>query len=318
MTIIDGDIIYANESVEGYSLSQAVIAYNFVRNSYTFTNTDPVGVDKFTDSNGVNNTVDTGTSTALYNSTTLSYELTADGDASNDNEGTLPNPVTDIGSANQSRGMRIQIVNNCVIKSITKHASCTATRAKVLRDDGTLITSASFSGNTATFTITGQEMLKSGNYYRLECDNSGSNYTTMRYDTAAYPYNGTNFNYTHRSQDGTGTSTDYTYNITSVISQNATYNTGKTVETNEIISLAVAPKSILVYGHKTLPTNTSITVDVSDDGGTSFEITGQSLNSYIDTSTMAGTSLSLKFTLATSDTSVTPLLYGYSVIVTDR
>lgn len=66
-----------------------------------------------------------------------------------------------------------------------------------------------------------------------------------------------------------------------------------------------------------LPTNTSITVDVSDDGGSTFALTGKSLNTAIDTSTFTTGDLALKFNLATTDTSVTPKLYGYGVAITN-
>ena len=96
-----------------------------------------------------------------------------------------------------------------------------------------------------------------------------------------------------------------------------TYGSSSTVETNTIID-EVVPKSIVVYGKTDIPTGTSITVDVSDDGGSTFSITGKSLNTYIDTSSFSGSDLALKFNLATTDTSITPKLYGYGVAITDE
>lgn len=89
-----------------------------------------------------------------------------------------------------------------------------------------------------------------------------------------------------------------------------------TVETDSIIT-NIVPKSIVVFGETVLPTNTSITVDVSDDGGTTFGVTGVSLNNYIDTTSLSGSDLALKFNLSTTDGTVTPELYGYGVVITD-
>ena len=100
------------------------------------------------------------------------------------------------------------------------------------------------------------------------------------------------------------------------IGDGGTYASSSTVETNTIID-EVVPKSIVVYGKTDLPTDTSITVDVSDDGGSTWSLTDQELNTYIDTSTFTTGNLALKFNLATTDTSATPKLYGYSVCLTD-
>jgi len=96
-----------------------------------------------------------------------------------------------------------------------------------------------------------------------------------------------------------------------------TYPPSETVETNTIIN-EVVPDSIVVYGKTTLQTGTSITVDVSDDGGSTFGLTAQALNTAIDTSSFSTGDIALKFNLATTDTTVTPKLYGYGVAITDK
>ena len=57
--------------------------------------------------------------------------------------------------------------------------------------------------------------------------------------------------------------------------------------------------------------------DVSDDGGSTFGITAKSLNTVIDTTSFSTGNLALKFNLASTDTSVTPSLYGYGIVITD-
>ena len=90
------------------------------------------------------------------------------------------------------------------------------------------------------------------------------------------------------------------------------YSSSSTVETNTIID-EVVPDSIVVYGKKETPTSTNITVDVSQDGGATWDVTNQDFNTAIDTSSFTGSNLALKFNLSTTDTSVTPKLYGYGV-----
>jgi len=89
-----------------------------------------------------------------------------------------------------------------------------------------------------------------------------------------------------------------------------------TLETNTILS-DVVPQSMFVYGKADLPTNTNITVDISDDGGSTWAITNQPLDTAIDTSSLTGTDIRLRFNLSTTDNTVTPKLYGYAVAVTD-
>ena len=59
-----------------------------------------------------------------------------------------------------------------------------------------------------------------------------------------------------------------------------------------------------------------MTVDVSDNGGTSFGVTGGSTDAYIDTTSLStGTGVALKFNLTGTTTS--PKVYGYGVLVLD-
>ena len=93
------------------------------------------------------------------------------------------------------------------------------------------------------------------------------------------------------------------------------YSTSGAVYTNTILSNKI-PKSIVVYGKTDQPTNTDITVDVSQDGGSTWDITDQEINAYIDTSSFTTPNLALKFNLSTTDSSSTPKLYGYGVAIT--
>ena len=75
------------------------------------------------------------------------------------------------------------------------------------------------------------------------------------------------------------------------------------------------PNGLVIYASKLTPTNTSITVDISDDGGSTWEITGQSFDTPIDTTSLAGSNIALKFNLATTNEETTPILYGWSAVI---
>lgn len=79
-------------------------------------------------------------------------------------------------------GSRILTLIWGLLTKITKHSSCTATRALLLDDALNILATASFSGDDATFSYT---LLAGVNYYVM-ADNSGSNYTE-RYVAAGAP-----------------------------------------------------------------------------------------------------------------------------------
>jgi len=93
------------------------------------------------------------------------------------------------------------------------------------------------------------------------------------------------------------------------------YDALSIVKENSIFS--ITPKSMVVYANKVTPTDTGITMDISDDGGSTYAITGASFDEYIDTTGLSGTDISLKFNLTTTDEEVTPELLGWSAVITD-
>lgn len=120
-------------------------------------------------------------------------------------------------AANSLRGgYRIQAKGNYTITAINKHANCTATRCLIYTDAGVLITSAAFSGDVATFS----QSITNGTFYKIEADNSGSDYT-MKYrvgDTSTfYPVSGTNIDYI-AAVDNESVVADRAFNIVSVTS----------------------------------------------------------------------------------------------------
>jgi len=314
----DGNVLNAadlndtfDKGLDGYGTLMAQSAYQILQANDVFVNRDNLGTDEFVDSNGTNNTLDTGTTTAFYELVGDSYQCKGDGDEGDHTE----TGETTMGSSVEAAtywGYRIYVNHNCIIKSITKHADSNATTARIRNDNGDILVSASFSSATATFGFENQIVLKAGSYYKIVAG-GGAN---LRYNNGgvSYPKNGTNINFTAGWQSSDETSANSAYHIISVVTQNADYIEG-TVETNQIMDCGSAPASLVVYAHKTTPAGTSITVDVSDDGGTTWDITDKALNTAIDCTSLSGSSIALKFKLKTDGTD-TPLMYGYGVAIT--
>jgi hypothetical protein len=90
------------------------------------------------------------------------------------------------------------------------------------------------------------------------------------------------------------------------------YNSTDDVETNTLITLDGTEIGLIIFDKSEKPTDTSINVDVSDGTTT---LSAQSVRSYIDISSLSSGNLSLDFNLNTTDTTVTPSLYGYGLVI---
>lgn len=145
--------------------------------------------DTFSDADGYRNTVQTGTSTAVFSTNKYIRSNTAyltDGHGK-----TLPSS----GTHTLKFGFRIQATVSTSLVKITKGASCTATTAYIYDDANALIDSATFVGNDATFAS--PVSLTASSYYKIVVDSGGSNYTRIYLDSGiSYPYAGTRMSYT--------------------------------------------------------------------------------------------------------------------------
>ena len=80
MTISDGNIASADDVLESIGNLTSQLAYEEVKSDDTnWTNTDYLGADEFTDSNGSKNTVDTSASDAFYHTNSDYYILGSTG-----------------------------------------------------------------------------------------------------------------------------------------------------------------------------------------------------------------------------------------------
>lgn len=276
-------------------------------------NEDYLIADIFTDSDGVKNTISTGDSSARYNADDDLYTIEK---ASSSATGTT---TSDSNSLTQSG-------------TVANFFDDDENTYWGLTDSGDAGVNNTYAGKTFTSTLITNIYVKAyfdsnqngeltGNMYLQTYDGATwTNHTLLGSGTITttpisfddiIQINDTIQGYRVRiSTDGldSGTSHLHRYYEIGVV----TFNSTDDVETNTLITLDGNEKGIIVFDKSTKPTNTSITVDVSDGTTT---LAAQSVRSYIDISSLSSGNLSLDFNLNTTDTSATPSLYGYGLVI---
>lgn len=142
------------------------------------------------------------------------------------------------------RWCRIYANTNHAIKKVTRISTCTATRCRITTDWWTVLWTATFSWDVATFSPTVN--LTAWNYYKIMADNSGWSYTFSEY-ACTYPKNFTDFNLISRND----WNTFFIWNISSVEVEKLTYTSSNTkfiytlwnIIQNEILSKTSASYS---------------------------------------------------------------------------
>jgi len=124
--------------------------------------------------------------TATWNTTNQQLELNSE--ITYTALATLPSTIVN----NVKDGLKIHANFNCNLKTIIKHTGCTATKAYLYSTDGTLLSTTTFSGDTATFS-TSNNLYTATDYY-IVVDNNGSNYN-HKTGVATFPYINTYINF---------------------------------------------------------------------------------------------------------------------------
>ncbi len=204
--------------------------------------------------------------------TSGSFDL-SDGSSTGDGINDTTNAATEddeTGSASNSLGLYINPNEKCKLKSVSKRSSSTATRCRLFTSSGSLLNTASFSGNVATFTS--PTLLLSGIDYIIECDNSSSSYTYTKDNnnngahTYTYPIVGTCLDLIKASNNQADGSTGTIYNIASIITETATENpsinlpVNTTTKKTEIVSKgSLTNVDNIIIKQKLATTDTSVT-----------------------------------------------------------
>lgn len=254
--------------------------------SYTYASSDT-----FSDSNGYNNTIDTGNTTASFVGNryeALDVEI----------EETLTLGVN-VGEETQTAkfGSKLTVNRKCIITTASKQNNDTSTRWYLgTTNGGSEISSGTFPANI-------NQILEIGTYY-LTVDNQGSNYLRSRETSPSFPYTGTNI--TVSSNNDGSTTNQWVWQT--IKSKEITGVTNSQVQTNSK-TFNSNVKSILVNANKVLNGDSTITVDVSSDGGSTWDVTEQALDTIIE---LDGddNDIVIKFNLNVDGN--TPELYGYS------
>ena len=273
-------------------------------------------VDKFLDSTGQNNTVDT-----IYANTTASYNIASDyyvckQTATGGDLAQTYQAVAATGAQTGKCGHKILANVDCILYSITKDAASTATIGYILDSDENVIASKTFSTNTATFDT--PVYLTTGTYYYLCADKGGASYTNVYNQPTTFPINNTETSSTYGFFND-AESSDISNNIESAVVKavTATYVDG-VVQSNTTTIPTTDDKIMFVpLMYEALAGSDALTFDYSMDNEANWE-TGNALNTWIDASGATNTgTLSVRLQFDTDDGSTTPKVKGWSIFTDD-
>ena len=304
-TITNGNPPDADALLKSTGNPTAQLAYEQVKSdSSNWSNTDYLGADIFTDIDGEKNTVDTTSSTAFYNTTEDGYQLGVDDEASGD---TTNDPDSFTNPGNAFDGDFDTYAEKTGDGDTALGKTFGSKSVNIVR---TKLTAAANPSNfLRAYLQTYNGSVWADDTLLAEATSGGATSLAISYDDQ-YVLTATTQGIRIRFESN-NTTNHRLYEL-----RYGDYNASDTVETDTIIN-EIIPDSIVVYPKVALPTDTSITVDVSDDGGTTFPITAQAFNEAIYTSDFTVGNLALRFNLATTDETVTPKLFGYGLAITD-
>jgi len=298
------DYSYLADSMSEISLN---ILINSIAAASTLNAWDYMFVDIFSDADGASNTIDTGNTTAIFD--TNLYKNNSDSDVT-DVFAMAPNIGED---KTLKTGNQISAHANITISKVTKDASSTATHCYIYTDDGadapdTLIEKVAFIGNDATFTI--GDLTSGEKYFVLE-DAEGATYSSRTNGGGpTFPEVDTNITWIAQYTEGTGIGTGQTRDPITIISNVTTAD--KIVQTNAI-AITSGPTSHQVYCHKTIAGAGSVTYDISFDNGVTW-ITNQTIG-ITNTGSHSGTQMILKLNLNGVGAANTASANDYSILL---
>lgn len=255
---------------------------------------------------GQDGTIDTVNTDAIYS-----------GSASDAHGDTLASS----GGLTGKRGFKIHTNEALTLNSVTKHASTGPTKCLLTDASHTLIEEVDFVGDVATFA---SRALTTGTDYYIKCHKVAASWTEYYQASASYPYNATNLNYTGGVNDDTPqtatASTIVSIDTSSSGDNNYTNDSGGTgsnlvIQTNAQ-AVEFAPTYCFVHvKDKTLAGTGSITYDISFDGGSTWDSTGNALDAKIAVTDGSSKSMVIILNLNGVGAGNTALLKDYEVVL---
>lgn len=284
-------------------------AYQTLQANNVFENKDFLVTDEFVDADGTNDTVNTGTTTAIYDSTTDVYKLTGP----TGNTETSTNSQT-AGSADTDHFITVTSLTEGYFSAVRirqVNTSSTTWEVSIQSSDG-LTTYASKQivlSSTAATDVTFirsdySQLLQSSTNYRIKYTQiSGS--STFNRSNINSSFSGSLFSYS--SQDLVYTVSQQAFEYTEYFE----LTSAVVVCDANTLTLAGTEEFITIYADRTLPADTTLTVDISDGTTT---LSAQAFNETIDMSALSSGTLKLTFNLATTGANE-PELKGYGVFI---
>lgn len=259
---------FSNVTVSTEYLQQSIIenALNILEiqatDTLTAVSSATIASDVFSDTTGYLDTVNTGNTTAIFDTDTYKNDPADASEAHGQAMGSYA-------SITGQRGFKITVgASDIAIASLTKATSSGGTTAYIYASDGsTLLGSATYSGNTATFSS--PISLSASTTYFIGSDAGGASYDPYRKTAFGYPKAGTYFNWVAGWTGGTGEDAGDGFNIVSAGISNLPED--KIVET-DAITLPSTPTKFQVYAYNKNTTGTgSVSASVSFDNGSNYQ-----------------------------------------------
>ena len=263
----------------------------------TLNDWDDMFIDNFSDSGGYLNTVDTGTTTAFFNTDKYKNNI-----ISNDAHNVTLN-AHETGTTKQ--GFKILTKNTEILTKVTKHNSVTATKCYLYSGDYTsLLDTQSFIGNDATFNYS----LTDDTSYCIVVDKEDATFTSYYVVEMNFPVVKTNINYIKSMYNGSEND-HYGHSITSITTNTIS---NKIVQTNAE-TITANPLAHQVYSQNTTAGTGTTTYDISFDNGSTWVI-NQAINTK-NTSVHNGTQLIIKLNLNGSGIGNTAEAENYAIML---
>ncbi len=230
-------------------------------------------IERFIDTDGQLNTIDTGNTTAIFD--TDKYKNLGLGSENNESHSYPPSNV--FRSGTEKLGMKIIPDENIKLTKVVKNSNCNATKCYIQTAYGSgILATENFVGNTATFD---QELTASTTYYIL-VDNDGNSYSQTNLSGASFPED-TGLIVWHRGVNQSGSDqAAYSYGIDQIYFK--TYNYSDRIVQTNMESITANPIAHQVYSNFSTEGSGSITYDISFDNGSNW-ITNQPLDSKNNT-----------------------------------
>jgi len=302
-----------NNALADLSVGIAQGAYQTLQANNVFENKDFLAVDEFTDVNGVKNTVNTTNSSGSYNTSqfyTISNTQDVDSDTTTSSNTFTNESNAFDGDKTTSASYIWTATSNGEDTTIYLGKTFTSKYIKICHVECGVSFEDRENGHESSLTLQKYDGVSWSNVYQFFYD-TGSGASSVSVSTVV------DIDDTIEGLrlicEGSGDDTGDTITMTTKVLAYGNYDSSGTVVCGSgIKTLDGTEKTICVYADKTVPTNTTLTVDISDGTTT---LSSQPVNESIGISSLSSGTLELTFNLSTTDTLVTPELKGYGVFI---